>query len=451
MPKILMRAGFSPLESPDQSRIIFENLIWENAGNMLFPYSIMRMLMQKDTVITTVSVNRFFDSRQIAQWNEEYDFFVIPLANAFRDSFLTQLKYITALVKKLTIPCIVIGVGIQAGVSGNKETSPDFDRTVSEFVKAVLKKSAMLGVRGEITAQYLKHLGYTQEKDFTIIGCPSMYLYGPKLPSKEPKAIGAESPVSVNFKIQISAKLNKFILSSAKQFAHYTYVPQGIDDLLLLYAGVSIDREKFPKINKGYPWQMHSRMCALGCETGFTDVRSWLAFLETVDFSFGTRIHGNIAAILAGTPAFIFVPDGRILELAEYHQIPHMLAQEISDDTDIFNVYEHADFSSVQKGHAQRFAHYASFLENNGLGHIYMPDSGYGVSPFDERIAELVPHGPLKPLHTLPLPDQTKRLQEYYAFLKSEAVKQDSGMNWKKKLAGLLPEPVREKVKWLFM
>ena len=80
-----------------------------------------------------------------------------------------------------------------------------------------------------------------------------------------------------------------------------------------------------------------------------------------------------------------------------------------------------------------------------------MPDSGYGVSPFDERIAELVPHGPLKPFHTLPLPDQTKHLQEYYAFLKSEALKQDSGMNWKKKLAGLLPEPVREKVKWLFM
>ena len=163
MPKILMRAGFSPLESPDQSRIIFENLIWDNAGNMLFAYSIMRMLMQKDTVITAISVNRFFGGRQIAQWNEEYDFFVIPLANAFRDSFLTQLKYITALVKKLTIPCIVIGVGIQAGVSGNKETSPDFDRTVSEFVKAVLKKSAMLGVRGEITAQYLKHLGYTQQ------------------------------------------------------------------------------------------------------------------------------------------------------------------------------------------------------------------------------------------------------------------------------------------------
>lgn len=132
-----MRAGFSPLEPPTASQVILENLIGENCGNMLFPYSIMRILMRKDTEIKTISVNRFFSRKQISQWNSEYDCFVIPLANAFRDSFLMQLKYITTLVTKLTIPCIVIGVGLQADIHGNRETSPDFDHTVSSFIKAV--------------------------------------------------------------------------------------------------------------------------------------------------------------------------------------------------------------------------------------------------------------------------------------------------------------------------
>lgn len=441
MTKILMRAGFSPLSPPPASQIVLENLIGENTGNMLFPYSIMRILMREDTDITTISIDHFFSARQIAQWNSEYDYFVIPLANAFRDSFLPHLKYLTYIVNKLTIPCIVIGVGIQAGIGGSKESSKDFDRTVSAFVKAVLKKSALLGVRGEFTAQYLKNLGLKEEKDFTIIGCPSMYLHGPNLPYKPAKELNAKSKVSVNCKIKIPAKLNRFILSSARQFAHYTYVPQGIDDLLLLYAGVSIDRDKFPKIHKGYPWQLHSRICASGHEAGFTDVRSWLAFLQSVDFSFGSRIHGNIAAVLAGTPTFIFAPDGRILELARYHGIQHMTVQDITKDTNIFKVYESADFSSVQQGHAQRFAHYADFLEQNGLKHIYMEGAGYGISPFDEKIAKIPQNGPLKPLNRLPLKAQTSRLQTYYAFLKNKTETQDRKTQWLKKASELLQKP----------
>lgn len=239
-------------------------------------------------------------------------------------------------------------------------------------------------------------------------------------------------------KYAISIKLNQFFFS-AKQFQHYTFVPQGIDDLLLLYAGVSIDREKFPKMNRGYPWQLYSRICTSGHEAGFTDVRSWLKFLKDVDFSFGTRIHGNIAAVLAGTPAFIFVPDGRILELARYHQIPYMLAEDLKEDTDIFKIYENADFSSVKHGHAQRFEHYVSFLEHNGLSHIYMEKDRYGVNQFDKVMEGISLHGPLRPLNKCPLKEQT-----YYAFLKKGGAEG-------KRLTALLPEPVRERIKQFFI
>ena len=41
-----------------------------------------------------------------------------------------------------------------------------------------------------------------------------------------------------------------------------------------------------------------------------------------LDFVFGTRIHGNVAAILAGTPAFVLAHDTRTLELASYFEHP---------------------------------------------------------------------------------------------------------------------------------
>lgn len=444
MAKILMRAGMSPLENISAAEVIFHNLIGENTGNMLFPYSIMRMLMREDTQITTIPTNRLYPAKQAAQWNEEYDFFVIPLANAFRKSFIVELGYITALVKKLDIPCIVIGAGVQAGTQGVASETQELDREVKAFIKEVLKKSAIIGIRGEITAQYLKRLGFVEDKDFTVIGCPSMYLHGPKLPLKTPVTLTPKTPVSMNCKIKIPAKLSQFVLSSAKRFEHYTYVPQGIDDLLLLYTGRSIDREKFPKIRKGYPWQLHSKICASGHELGFTDARSWIAFLNGVDFSFGTRIHGNIAAVLAGTPAFIFAPDGRILELARYHNIQHMLACDLTEDTDIFKVYEQADFSSVQRGHKERFAHYAQFLEQNGLSHIYMEGEAYGKSPFDEKMEQLALSGPVKPLHKIPVKEQSMRLQAYYAFLNETAAAQAAPSHKSmKKIAGKLPEPIR--------
>ena len=53
----------------------------------------------------------------------------------------------------------------------------------------------------------------------------------------------------------------------------------------------------------------------------FLDPKTWFDHLAQYDFSFGTRIHGNIAALLAGTPALLLAHDSRTLELAEYHEI----------------------------------------------------------------------------------------------------------------------------------
>mgnify|MGYP002625442253 CR=1 FL=1 len=105
------------------------------------------------------------------------------MANAFRTTFIDELKKITELVLKLKIPTIVIGVGLKGGKIGIERLSFDFDEAVKKFCNAVLNKSQLIGIRGEFTAEYMKALGYKENVDFQVIGCPSMYFYGEDLPA----------------------------------------------------------------------------------------------------------------------------------------------------------------------------------------------------------------------------------------------------------------------------
>src|SRR5699024_5336539 len=117
--------------------------------------------------------------------NRNYDCYVIPFADAFRPTFIPLLKKYTKLIKKLSIPVIIVGVGLRAPFEPKLNEGFPFDNDVREFVSAVLEKSSMIGVRGQITADYLTRLGFEEEKDHTVIGCPSMYSFGSHLKIKE--------------------------------------------------------------------------------------------------------------------------------------------------------------------------------------------------------------------------------------------------------------------------
>lgn len=417
MTRILMRAAIHPLESnvaPEEA--ILKDKMNGNIGNMLFAHASMRVLMADDVEIDTVRTNRYFTDQEIDEINEKYDCFVIPLANAFRSSFLHELKILTRAIKKLKIPCVVLGVGMQAGPSEVTKKSFAFDPDVKKFISAVLEKSPMTGLRGEATADYLQYLGFTPEKDFTVIGCPSMYAYG-ALPKQHLHDLTPQSPVSVNRKLSLPERVQRFIYEQQCKFDDAVFIPQNTEDLILIYAGRTMDLTNVKNFDKSYPYSADHPILMSGKELGFYNVPSWQRFLSEKDFSFGTRIHGNIAAVLSGTPAFIFAPDSRVRELAEYHKIPHMLTKDIKKDTDIFKIYEKTDFSQVYKGHKERFHHYVDFLETCNLPHIFGEERVNHRTRFDE-ILEAQTFGDAITAITLQDPlTQAKRLKAYYQYL----------------------------------
>lgn len=385
--KLLMRAGLHPFSQKTIYEIITKNRVGDNIGNLLFPYGISRVLMAKNTTIKVMKIPKEPTEERIAEINATYDAFLIPLANAFRISFIEELKKITAFVKKLTIPCIVIGVGAQASL-GKEIKHAELEKTVHEFIDAVLEKSSLVGLRGDFSASYLEKLGYIPEKHFTVIGCPSLYLYGEDLPIPEKKELTPDSKISTNSKMQLPQKFHDFMYRSVQYFSDSYYIPQVIEEVRHMYYEIPIPDDFVKKEPKNYLLNIHRKEHPdFPKPVSFVDATTWINFLKRRDFSFGSRIHGNIAAILAGIPAFIIVSDERIKELVTYHHIPHLMMKHLNEKTDIFELYANADFSQIGKYHKKNYEHYVDFLHKNQLVTAFETAEENVRLPFDRKRA----------------------------------------------------------------
>lgn len=418
MKKILMRGAKSPLDNQTPYQVIAGNTIGNNIGNLLFPHSISRTLMVEDTEIDTINFSKVSGEpgkmRELAaNINREYDVLVLPFANAFRLSFMGELKKITYLVKKLSIPCVVVGVGMQAKL-GKELDNAELNKVVTDFVKAILNKSAILGLRGENTAQYLTRLGFVAEKDFTVIGCPSMFLYGKDLPIPHINGLTEQSTISINSKISLPQRFHDFMYRCRKDVRDYYYIPQVIEEIRRMYVGIPFPEKFATKIPDHFPGSLAHPSYVQDKARTFINVTSWLEFLSQRDFSIGSRIHGNIAAVLAGTPAFVIVSDQRIKELVDYHHIQHIMLSDLKKETRIFDLYQQADFTQVLQGHEERFLHYLDFLRQNGLETIYDEKGEPGRVYFDEAIEKIDFYPGLHPFAAVSPTEQAKRLDKFW-------------------------------------
>lgn len=413
MKRILLRAGMSPLIDYDPTEVIIRNMFGNNIGNMLFQSSVSRTLMRGKVIIDTLHTKRVFTDEDVKMINATYSCFVLPFANAFRKGFVDELNNTTALIHKLKIPCVVVGVGAQAEI-GKEVDSKELDDAVVNFMKAVLKKSAIVGLRGEFTADYLKTLGFQEERHFTVIGCPSLYMFGKKLPEMEVKDLTSESEVSMNSKISLPQKFHDFMYRSSQALPKHYYVPQVIEEINRVFAGRPYPKGFVSHIPNHFPADFLSPVYASGRGLCFTNMPSWLEYLKEKDFSFGSRIHGNIAAILAGTPCMVIVSDRRIKELVDYHNIPHIMMEDLTEKTSIFDLYEKADFAALKRGHEERFNHYLDFLHVNGLKTIFDEDVQYDVVPFDKRHSKIEFSAPTVAFSALSPEQQLRRMEEAY-------------------------------------
>lgn len=383
MTRMLLRSGKDPFTPVVAESTLTQDVFNSNSGNYLFQHAIWKSLATPGTEIVsngTLSERERPEPGDAARINEQFDNFVIPLANAFRPDFAKRLVKLTELIKDLTVPVTVIGVGAQAGVAMSTEGLVGMKSTVKAFVGAVLDRSASIGVRGEFTRKYLVELGFP-EASIDIIGCPSLFLHGPDLAvHKRVDAITADSPMALNLTPEVPG-IGAFSTTQAERHPNLTYIGQDANDLRLLLWGVP-----FPHVDDDLtPTHMRHLLYQSDRYRLFLDMWTWYDFLATQDFAYGTRFHGNVAAILARTPAMLLAHDSRTLELASYHEMPHRIVSEFTEDIQAAELYDSVDFSSFNKAMPDRFARYVAFLERNGLEHIWQ--EGKANPSFDAQVA----------------------------------------------------------------
>ena len=409
--RILMRGAIDPMIDMNPAKFIIENHTGGNIGNMIFTNSIARtLLVDAQTTIDYLDLRKqTLDDAYASFVNETYDYFLIPLANAFKVTNHDELTIIAGFVKKLRIPCCIIGVGIQRALTGGRFSKIyPHCAEAKAMVAAVLEKSPMIGVRGELTGEFLQDLGFLPEKDFTVIGCPSMFTYGDTLPEIKPTVLREDAVISFNSKVEFE-KLDDYrpFVDFAKRnmalFPNMVYVQQQIDDMRMIYLD-SIKQEL--RASKSYD---------VSKAISFTNIPAWIDyFRDHVDFSFGSRIHGNVAAILAGVPSVAVPFDRRVLELVQYHNIPYLKVEQLGEQQTLYNVFEQTDFSSVHRGHKERLDHYLDFLYTLGLDTIYDHDYGEGKVHYDTIMEARKFPGVIKAYDTLSDAEKLERYKDAF-------------------------------------
>ncbi|MBS4223377.1 polysaccharide pyruvyl transferase family protein [Lederbergia citrea] len=418
MKNILIRAGMSPLDTFDAARMIVDNSIGGNVGNLVYAYSIFRTLMTEETTITPDYYN--YDPKRADEINEKYDCYIIPLADAFREQFVPSLRKFTKLIKKLKIPVIVIGVGLRAPFEPKLNEGFPFDKDVKDFVSAVLEKSSMIGLRGEITSKYLSGLGFREGIDHTVIGCPSMYTFGRELHIRETN-ITKDSIVSVNSSLLSPKNVLDFITRGMEEYPNHYFIPQWMKEMKLVYAGTP----SVAKSSDNYPVKMSDPTYMNDRVRFFLNVPTWLDFLRQADLSFGARLHGNITATIAGTPSILLPKDARMRELAEYHSLTHVMANEITDKTKLSDLIEKVDFQSPTKKQGENFDKYISFLNKNNVNHIYKDTMTPAIVPLEEKLSKIELQPPLTTISGCTLEEMVERWEKYFPFEEKKLADKD--------------------------
>lgn len=385
MTAILLRAPKSPFVPATVEETLARNLIGNNSGNLIFINAAWKLLATRDAEIAAGGMGG--RPGRAAEVNERYDAYVVPLANAFRLDWKPSLERMAELIEQLTIPVSILGVGVQGSLDFAPDELRPIEPVVKRFVRAVLDRGPSIGVRGEITASYLEGLGF---RDVEVIGCPSMFLHGDRFEVRpRAAALDRDHRLAMNIGHSMASpyldELGAFIDRTVDRYPHLVHFAQDRSTLELLVEGAV--RPKTLATWPRMPIPDDHPLLQRGRVRFYIEPWPWIDDLAAFEFAFGSRIHGNLAALIAGTPAFAIAHDARTLELARYFEVPHLAATDLPTDADAADLYARADCEPLVRGHAARWDRFSSYLERHGLAHSFADPAD--AAAFDRRIAAI--------------------------------------------------------------
>ncbi|TWH60041.1 polysaccharide pyruvyl transferase [Desulfitobacterium sp. LBE] len=232
-------------------------------------------------------------------------------------------------------------------------------RDLIHLLSAISERNE-IGVRGEYAAEILIRHGI---RNVRIIGCPSLFYHNCRN-FKVPLQTNSQSMKQINFTFQTEVSPPKVF------YQHHLGIFECFHKLHL-------SRDKI--INWTLQWTPFRTITSLTTYKNFNEtaeflkgrgryffsVDDWIENLRFDDFSIGTTIHGNVAAINAQIPALPIVIDRRMEEICRWHKIPYIQVKDFDPSKPIEYYRELADYSEFNKVYVSTFDNYLDYCRKN--------------------------------------------------------------------------------------
>ena len=343
-----------------------------NNGNFIHGAAARRLLQ----CYADFHVQHIWTEAELERIRSDYSHVIFIAANGMRlgeSSANSQIRElarnqanVAENIERAGLPVVVLGLGAQANLNG----APDF--TVIEETRRLLHvlsyHSQKVAVRGAFTAEACLKLGVNNVE---VIGCQSLFWHlTPHFtrhltdPTAEPtKKIAFNYTYAQHEAELINQAMSRGhdvigqgnvaeedIKNNAKEKAPFGWgLPAAFERGL-------IDKERYEDWIRGHFVQFH-------------DAETWIDEMKHYRFSYGTRFHGNMAALISGVRALWIVHDMRTKEMCEHFKLPFAELKTVKEGVDLYNLFESADYLDCINIYPDRYRTLFDYLEGAGVPH----------------------------------------------------------------------------------
>lgn len=274
------------------------------------------------------------------------------------------------------------GLGSQLRPGETLALNPGTERLLRQ-----MNEQGSIGVRGTYTAEILWDLGI---RNVSIVGCPSLLGLRKETLQRLASRVPARDKVAVNFSNNVRrhalhpeamrASENGLFQRLIGENAFYVLQNERpeMDFLAAMATGDAAQTASATqRVAGAFDISASRDDLRVFLERRlriFFSVEDWVGCMATMSMAIGSRFHGNIAALLAGTPAYFLVHDMRTRELCELLRVPHLLLDRPVPAEEILERAAEMDYGPFLAQLSRLGMEWRLFLERNGLDIAFHAD-----------------------------------------------------------------------------
>ena len=320
-------------------------LLGNNTGNTLFWASIEKILGAE--ILPYSCMNGDYDLSAFDAFITTDFIWICDHTDTSACSFYQKL------LDQTDAPVIPMSIGLQAK---NYDCNFEIHPNIVSLLKR-LEERCVMGVRGHYTAEILSKYGL---RNFQVIGCPSLYYAQNEafeIGSSKNSGISAQNTVC-NFRISPdpSGDFGSWMQPQEKKFLSWC-----ANQHLRFIEQTKLPQSTTPKLGNALAkWYFNHAEIFFGPD-------EWMNGYRNVDFSIGSRFHGNVAALLNNAKSLFIVCDSRTKEMTDFFYLPTMNIQDFDANKPLDYYYRLADYTQFNTIYPKRYEDFQNYLARNHL------------------------------------------------------------------------------------